>query len=93
MVEIKKGLFPETASGIEDSFVFVSLDMDIYEPTYQGLQFFWNRMSPGGVIFVHDYGNYDGIKSAVMRFCDEEVTGFVLMNDSNTACLVKPLKG
>ena len=93
MIEIRKGLFPGTAQNLDDRFVFVSLDMDIFEPTYQGLQFFWNKMSPGGVIFVHDFGNYDGIKTAVTRFCEENFVGYFLLNDFNTACLVSPMKG
>src|SRR5947209_3589089 len=37
---IKKGIFPQTVTGIEDSFCFVSLDADLFEPIYQGLRFF-----------------------------------------------------
>lgn len=47
-VEVRKGLFPGTAEGVDDSFVFVNLDMDLYTPTYEGLKFFWERLSPGG---------------------------------------------
>jgi O-methyltransferase len=34
---IKKGFFPETAKGLEDTFAFVSIDADLYEPIYNGL--------------------------------------------------------
>lgn len=65
--EIRKGVFPVTAEGINDRFVFVNLDMDLYAPTKAGLEFFWNRMIPGGIIVVHDYfsTNYRGVKKAV----------------------------
>jgi O-methyltransferase len=36
---IVKGYFPETANGIEDKFVFVSIDADLYEPIYNGLKY------------------------------------------------------
>lgn len=46
--EIKKGYFPQTAKGIEDCFYFVNLDLDLYQPTGAGLQWFENRMISGG---------------------------------------------
>jgi O-methyltransferase len=49
---IKKGYFPETINGLEDSFVFVSIDVDLYEPVFNGL---FPRLVKGGYIFVHDY--------------------------------------
>jgi len=45
---IHKGYFPETAKDISGQFIFVNLDMDLYEPTYAGLNFFGNRMSNRG---------------------------------------------
>lgn len=37
---VKKGFFPETAKNVDDPFVFVSLDVDLYLPTMDGLNFF-----------------------------------------------------
>lgn len=45
---VRKGFFPETAQGIEDEFVFVNLDFDLYQPTIEGLRFFWPKMVGGG---------------------------------------------
>lgn len=53
---VKKGFFPDTAEGVKDTFAFVSLDADLYEPILEGLKFFYPRMEKGGYIFVHDYG-------------------------------------
>ena len=39
-VIVKKGYFPETTEGIEDTFCFVNLDMDLYLPMLAGLRFF-----------------------------------------------------
>ncbi len=66
-----KGFFPESAKGIEDRFVFVSLDTDLYEPIYNGLHFFYPRLTHGGYIFVHDFNNesYKGAREAVQKFC------------------------
>lgn len=81
---IKKGFFPDTAAGIEDSFVFVSLDTDLYEPIYQGLVYFYPRMEKGGYIFVHDVNNdcYKGAAKAVEQFCEEQGISFVPLPDS-----------
>lgn len=64
------GYFPSTATGIEDSkFSFVHLDADLYLPTIEALKFFYPRLSPGGVIMVHDYNHtWDGIKKAFDEF-------------------------
>lgn len=57
-VNVRKGFFPETASGLENErFAFVMIDFDKYEPTLAGLEFFYPRVSPTGFIFVHDYSS------------------------------------
>ncbi len=67
---LKKGYFPETATGLMDTFCFVNLDMDLYQPTLAGLQFFYEKMCPGGVILLHDYFHKElpGVKRAVKDF-------------------------
>ena len=70
---ISKGYFPQTAEGITEKFCFVNLDLDLYEPTYNGLLFFENKMTENGIILVHDYfaDNFRGPKEAVNRFLHE----------------------
>jgi hypothetical protein len=70
---IRKGYFPETAVGVEDTFCFVNLDFDLYQPTLAGLEFFYPRMTTGGIILVHDYFSkgYKGVKQAVLEFVDK----------------------
>jgi len=71
-VEIRKGYFPQTAVGLEDKFCFVNLDFDLYEPIYQGLEFFVPKMSPGGVILVHDYySDLYSVPNAVKAYEDK----------------------
>lgn len=73
-VVIKKGYFPETITGLEKrSFCFVNLDLDLYKPTKDGLDFFYPRMQRGGVILVHDYfgEGLPGVKQAVDEFCKQ----------------------
>ena len=55
---IRKGYFPETAAGLEEErYALVSLDADLYAPILAGLEYFYPRLSPGGMILLHDYNN------------------------------------
>lgn len=89
---IKKGYFPETAEEIDDTFCFVNLDMDLYKPTLEGLNFFWNRMETGGIILVHDYFSeaYKGVESAVEQFVKKEkVVHLFPIGDSISIGIIK----
>jgi O-methyltransferase len=78
-----RGFFPESAKNIEDQFVFVSLDTDLYDPIYNGLLFFYPRLVTGGYIFVHDFNNdaYRGTREAVEKFCMENKISFLPIPD------------
>ncbi len=88
---IKEGYFPETAEGINDTFCFVNLDMDLYKPTLEGLKFFWSRMEKGGVILVHDYFSeaYKGVGRAVSEFIKEENVYLFPIGDSISVGIIK----
>lgn len=89
---IKKGFFPDTAEDIEDTFCFVHLDMDIYQSTMDGLQFFWPKMVEQGVIMLDDYHNdhCPGVKKAVDEFCAVNGVGVCFLPEGRgTAVLIK----
>lgn len=69
-VVIKKGYFPESIGDLETDFLFVNLDMDLYQPTLEGLRYFYPRMVDGGVILIHDYFTeiFPNIEKAVDDF-------------------------
>jgi O-methyltransferase len=88
-----KGYFPDTAKNInEDRFALVSIDADLYNPTKAGLEFFFPRLSPGGVIIVHDYNpNWPGVMNAVDEFAKTISTPIIQLNDTdNSVLLVAP---
>lgn len=93
-VVIRKGYFPETIPEEETSFALVSLDADLYEPTLQGLRYFYPRLVSGGVILLHDYQNarFSGVRAAVEAF--EQECGRVLLlpvgDLHGTAMLIHP---
>ncbi len=76
---IRKGYFPETGKGIKDRFCFVNLDLDLYQPTLEGLKFFWDKMVPESIILIHDFfaQDYPNVKTAVYDF--EKYIGKPLM--------------
>jgi len=69
-IKVHAGYFPQSAEGLIDAtFALVSLDADLYNPTKAGLEFFYPRLSPGGVIFIHDYNEkWEGLTKAVDEF-------------------------
>jgi hypothetical protein len=88
---IRKGYFPETAAGVEDTFCFVNLDMDLYKPTLEGLRFFWDRLEKGGIILIHDYFSeeYKGVKRAVDEFRFEKDISVFPIGDSISIAMIK----
>jgi O-methyltransferase len=68
-VRFHTGYFPETAVGFDKPVAFVNMDVDLYNPTRSGLELFYPRLSPGGVLVVHDYNyKWPGIMKAVDEF-------------------------
>jgi O-methyltransferase len=52
-----KGWIPERFHEIgEKTFSLVHIDVDLFAPTTDSLEFFWPRLSPGGMIVCDDYG-------------------------------------
>lgn len=57
-IHIYKGWIPERFNEvINDRFRFVHIDLDLYDPTYASLEFFYPRMKSGGIIVLDDYGS------------------------------------
>ena len=89
------GYFPDSIKTLEKDpgeFALVSLDTDLYEPTYQGLKYFYPRLSVGGAFLIHDYNSvqFQGVGMAVQRFCRENRLYLVpLMDLHGTAVMIK----
>lgn len=69
-----KGWFPESFRACEKlRFAFVSIDADLYAPTAAALPLFWEGLSPGGVLLIHDVNStqFSGAGKAVREFCTE----------------------
>ena len=74
-VTVKPGFFPASLNGLEERFCLVSLDVDFYETTLEGLRYFWPRLEHGGYLLLHDWGNpkLPGVSEALKQY--EKETG------------------
>lgn len=90
-----KGFFPDTFKGCEDlRFAFVSIDADLYAPTAAALPLFWDRLSAGGAIMIHDYNStqFRGVRRAVDDFCSENrIVPMPVCDMHGSAVLRKPI--
>ena len=70
-VTLIQGYFPETFSTLPSVyFSFVHLDCDLYESYKRALEYFYGRMSPGGIILLDEYNDppWPGCNMAVDEF-------------------------
>ncbi|WP_175282566.1 TylF/MycF/NovP-related O-methyltransferase [Gluconobacter morbifer] len=68
-VHFHQGMFPGTTEGLDHlRFSFVHLDVDLHDATLAGLEFFYPRMVPGGIILTHDYSIIPGVSDAFKTF-------------------------
>lgn len=68
---INKGEIPGTLKSVsDDTYAFVHIDVDIYWPALTALEFFYERLTPGGIIVLDDYGfeQCQGVKKASDEF-------------------------
>lgn len=69
-ITVKPGFFPESLEGLEERFCLVSLDVDFYRTTLDGLRYFWPRLERGGYLMLHDWGSQSlpGVRQALEDF-------------------------
>lgn len=56
-VAVVRGVVPEVLHTVPiERVAFLSLDMNVYQPEVAAAEFFWPKMSSGGIILLDDYG-------------------------------------
>jgi O-methyltransferase len=81
-----KGFFPGTAQPIAtNNFSFVHLDVDVYESTLNSLEFFYPRMSKGGMLISHDYMWAEGVRRAFVEFFADKPEPIIELSGSQCA--------
>ena len=91
LIELYPGYFPETTQGIESkvNYALVHLDADLYNPQLAGLEYFYPKISPGGVLIVHDCNNeYFGSKKAIDEFFLAKPEVPILIPDKSGSAIV-----
>jgi O-methyltransferase len=69
-VAIHAGWIPEVLSSIDQKcWAFVHIDLTLYRATFAALEYFYPRLSPGGVIFCDGSLFCPGVEKAVDRYC------------------------
>jgi hypothetical protein len=90
--KIIEGYFPNSLTKDCDvNYSVVSLDCDLYLPMKAGLEYFWPRLSQGGIILIHDYSGecWPGIKLAVDEFCTVNQLYPILMPDRGGSAFIR----
>ncbi|MBV9249343.1 MAG: class I SAM-dependent methyltransferase [Acetobacteraceae bacterium] len=93
-ITVVPGRFPDTAGKVpaDERFAFVHLDCDLEAPIRAALAFFYPRMSPGGIVAVHDYENprWPGVHRAVDEFLADKPESVIRIPDrAGTAAFAK----
>jgi hypothetical protein len=89
----EKGYFPSSVKDYHKTMVYsiVSIDCDLYEPIKAALEFFYPRMSKGGLFLLHDYSSlsWDGAKKAIDEFCAMEKVYLILLPDKSGSAFLR----
>lgn len=91
-VSFYKGWIPQRFPEVEErKFSFVHLDVDLYEPTRDGLEFFFPRLAAGGAIVIDDYNfaQFPGARKAVDQFLEQNPGVFFYAVPTGGAFLIK----
>jgi len=84
-VTLYKGYFPDSTNiDIDnDNFSLVHLDVDTYTSTLNCLNYFYDKMTKGGIIVIHDYqmhSQIDGVPLAVDEFLSDKNEIIITLN-------------
>lgn len=72
-VNIVKGAVPEILPSVKvEKVAYLSIDMNCVQPEVAALEYYWPKLSPGGVVILDDYGfsGHEAQKRAADRFAD-----------------------
>jgi O-methyltransferase len=86
-----KGPVEETVPGqAPEEIALLRLDTDWYESTRHELIHLYERLVPGGVLIIDDYGSYQGARLAVDEFVEETGARLLLIPIGPGRIAVKP---
>ena len=83
-MRIVPGWFADTLSKAPiHTIAMLNIDADFYDSVYLVLETFYDRVVPGGIIYIDDYGYWPGCKVAVDEFFEKHgiTTPFIMIDD------------
>jgi len=88
-----QGYFPETTSQLESCtrFALVHIDVDLYQPTKASLEYFYDKLEPGGFLILHDYGNprWPGVLRAAQEFFADKPEKPIRIPDKSGSSIIR----
>ncbi len=92
--KLVRGKVPDTLDSVTISKVcYLSIDMNLVEPEIAAIEYFWDKLSPGALVVLDDYGwlAYAPQKEAMDRFADTK--GVSILNlPTGQGLILKPPK-
>jgi len=91
-IRYHKGWIPTRFTAVsEHRFSFVHIDVDLYQPTRDSLEFFYPRMVPGGILLCDDYGYHTcpGARKAFDDFAANTIEQSVVHLPTGQGFIVK----
>ena len=91
-VHFHQGLVEDTVPGLApERIALLRLDTDWYESTRHELEHLYHRLSPGGVLIIDDYGDWEGARQATDEFLATVDEPVLLLPLGTGRLAVKPL--
>ena len=90
-IKFIKGWIPEAFTILpEEEWSFVHIDVDLYKPIQDSLEYFYPRMRKGGVIINDDFGSalFPGAGMAWSEFFEKKNEGYAIL-DTGQAVFIK----
>jgi len=74
-IKLIKGWIPDVLQTLPElEYSLVHIDVDLYSPTKESIEYFWDRLLPDGVLICDDFGSSKtiGAKKAMVDFFGRE---------------------
>ncbi len=90
-IHFHPGFIPQILTRLpETPWAFVHIDVDLYQPTLESLEYFYPRMVKGGIVICDDYGSmlFPGARKAWDQYCNGHGMPFVVL-ETGQAVIVR----
>ena len=90
-IHYHRGMVEETIPDrAPETIAMLRLDTDWYESTRHELEHLYDRLSPGGVLILDDYGHWEGARLAAQEFMKEHGSRLALLPLGSGRIAIKP---